>query len=133
MPGSPQQNPEPRFNIRFEGKEHYLLAVVSGECDTLLEVFDYARQMIHECRRRGFSRLLYVRDIVRPLTLPGAVLASAQLGDLLEGLSVAAVDLHVGYGGVNHSAEATAARRGLQMRVFGSVPEAEAWLASLPT
>ena len=133
MPDAPQQDPEPPYRLLFEGKENYLSAMVSGESVTTLDALDYALQMVQECRRRGLSRILYVKNIVGSLTVPGAVLASAGLRYLgLVGLAVAVVDLHMGYAGVNRTAEKVAARDGLQLRVFGSVLEAEAWLASLP-
>ncbi len=133
MANVPQQQPGPGLDVRFESKANYLLAVVSGDSASLLDALDYARQMVQESRQRGLSRILHVRDIVRPLTLRDAFLVASQLRDLgMLGLAVAVVDLRKGHEALRRCVETSAARHGLRIRFFETIADAEPWLASSP-
>ncbi|MGY3266923.1 hypothetical protein [Lysobacter sp. HA35] len=121
-------NETPPFTLRFEPREHYLLARVDGPEDTFEVSIAYWMQIEAECRARGVQRLMVVEAL-----LGNAVPAEmAEVVEVLIGMGFR--DIRVAYvdatenAGLLVAAEARALDAGLVGRVFRNEQEAECWL-----
>src|SRR5688572_19145469 len=117
------------YTLKFDRKPSYLHAVVTG-LNSKENVIEYLEDIRRESIARGCSKLLIEErlDGSRLGTLDVFAIVREQsqrgIGPLR---AIAYVDIHA-KDGLLRSAETAAINRGIPMRVFPSVAQAENWL-----
>lgn len=118
-------------DIRYEERDCYLFALVSGEEDSLEVTISYFRDVIDECERRGLEKLLIVEEFPNQLSTMDMYEAIEAISEMVSSpLKIAFVDRHADHDDLNRFGETVGVNRGLNGRVFASTEEAEAWLRS---
>lgn len=117
------------FDMALAENPGYLHAVVTGK-NTLENVMAYMKQLHETCVARGISRVLIEERLTgRRLetwdVYQIAAQGSAQGAGRFD--AIAYVDVNAS-GELMNFAETVAVNRGVPIRVFASVAEAEAWL-----
>lgn len=133
-PPMPPSNPDPRYEIAFDGRDRYLHACVSGPFDSIEISLAYWREVVAECRRLGYSRLLVRENLgmASPSMSDPAVeyyLVGCELPKIAKGIRVAFVDTLTEEFRGNRLGEGVAIARGLDARLFLTEEEAIAWLS----
>lgn len=120
----------PAYELEFRDRGDYLFAKVKGEQDSPEITLAYWRDIVHECARRGTTRLLVCDDLRGEPATPADFdwLATALRGSGLERVRIAfhepdSANLRL----VEHG-ELAFREAGFTLRVFGSEREAELWL-----
>jgi hypothetical protein len=118
------------YVLRIEPKNSYLHAIVTG-ANSLENVVGYMEQLAHECAARDCFRVLIeerlegprlqTMDVFRVASQSGKPLASQMR-------AIAFVDVNA-VGDMMQFAEDVAVNRGLPVRMFQTVAQAEQWLA----
>jgi len=117
------------FDLKLEPKDDYLHAVVTGD-NTREDVFGYLRELLRVCQQRHVTRLLIEERLTGERLGPVDVfdIASQGSSEAVGSLStIAYVDVHA-VGDAMKFAEDVAVNRGLRVRIFATVAEAEQWL-----
>jgi hypothetical protein len=117
------------YKLTIADKPAYLHAIVTGE-NTKENTARYIDELIRECLHRGYSRVLIEERLVGPPIRAAEVIEIAeQESGLARGCftAIAFVDLNLESRSLEFI-ENVAVNRGLPMKVFSSVPEAEEWL-----
>ena len=117
------------YLLTFENRKKYLLARVDGELDSPAISLQYWSRVAAVCERSGFSKVLVVEALAKNLLLPDAFRTSCAFRheDFL-GLKIAFVDLYDEHAAVNDFNINMSTRRGVNIRSFPGVKEAENWL-----
>jgi hypothetical protein len=121
------------YALRFEQKPAFLHAVITGE-NTRENVARYLADVLRECKVRNCTRVLVEERLEGPRlqTMDVFSIASAGGAPALGTLqAIAYVDVNA-QGHLMQFAENVAVNRGLPVRVFNSLPEAEDWLKAQP-
>lgn len=121
------------YQLQITEKPTYLHAVVTGK-NTLENVTGYLKQLLRECEtRQCFNVLIEERLTGRRLETWDVYQIASDHSTLARGFfrTIAFVDVNAG-GELMKFAETVANNRGVPMRLFSTVAEAEAWLASQP-
>jgi len=119
------------YNLTITQKSTYLHATVTGS-NTEEDVSDYLEEIRRECIVRGYSRILIEERLegLRLGTVEVFRLASEGADHSLgQFQTIAYVDVNA-KGDLMRFAETVAVNRGLPVRVFSSVSDAEEWLLS---
>jgi hypothetical protein len=119
--------------VSFEHRSGYLYVLVTGE-NTKENVASYLQDVHRECVDVGYLRVLIEERLVGPR------LEATDVFDVAAGGSGRAVGVFqaIAYVDVNASgammkfAETIAVNRGVPVRLFAAVTDAEAWLLRLP-
>ena len=117
------------YQLTFRNQANYLHAIASGQ-NSLENVKGYLRQILHECKMAGCSRLLIEERLEgpRPNALEVFEIASEESRSALGILSaIAYVDIYA-EGDLMEFAETVAINRALPVRIFATIAEAEKWL-----
>lgn len=117
------------YELTLTEKPGYLHAVVTGK-NTLENVMAYLMEMHKACAARGIGRVLIEERLTgRRLETWDVYEAAAQGSALGAGKfdAIAYVDVHAS-GELMKFAETVAVNRGIPMRLFATVEEAEAWI-----
>jgi len=120
------------FDLKLEETTAYLHAVVTGD-NTKDDVVGYLQALMHECRLRGTARVLIEERLTGPRLGPVDVFdIAAQGSNEAAGImqAIAFVDVYA-IGDTMKFAEDVAVNRGLPIRMFDSVVDAEVWLVGL--
>lgn len=121
------------YQLTITEKPSYLHAVVTGK-NTLENVAGYLKDLLRECEaRQCFNVLIEEKLEGRRLETWDVYQIASDNSTLARGFfrTVAYVDVNAG-GELMKFAETVANNRGVPMRLFASVAEAEAWLAGQP-
>lgn len=121
------------YQLRITEKPTYLHAVVTGK-NTLENVTGYLKELLGECEsRQCFNVLIEEKLEGRRLETWDVYHIASDNSTLARGFfrTVAYVDVNAG-GELMKFAETVANNRGVPMRLFTTVAEAEAWLSSQP-
>jgi hypothetical protein len=122
---------EEAFEIRYEEREGYLHAYISGEEDSVASALEYWRRVIAECRRRGLKALLVEESFPNQLSTMDMYTVTSAIPEMgSRGLKIAFVDKEAGHSELNMFGETVAVNRGIHGRVFPSAEKAAAWLIS---
>jgi len=118
------------FRLRFEDRPHYLVAIVSGNEDSLEVSVAYWQRVLAECRTRRAGNLLLVDEIDGP---PMQADTLAQLiarfeGTGLEAIRIAFVELVTANVPLMEHGQILAMEKGFQARVFSRMDDADRWL-----
>ncbi len=119
------------YELRFEHRPEWLEAYISAPKDSVEVSLAYIREIAEECRRSNCQRVLVVEDIptnLSTLEMHEVCARAADLGG--RGLIVAYVDLCFHETEANQFRETVAVNRGINIRFFRTVAEAQAWLRS---
>ena len=120
-----------RARIRFEDRQGYLYAFVSGKHDSLDLSLDYWQRVVDECRRRGFTKLLVEESFPNQLSAAQIYTLTAAIAKMpVTELKIAFVDQKSDQEALNLFGETVAVNRGVYGRVFKELEGAEAWLGS---
>lgn len=121
----------PSYRVAFARKPGYLHAVVTGR-NSVENVVGYLEQVQRECAAARCARVLIEERLDGPrLNLMQVFEVASRQGRLPENVpTVAYVDVNA-TGSSMAFAEDVAVNRGLNVRVFGTITEAEKWLREL--
>jgi hypothetical protein len=115
--------------VRFENRESYLLAHITGRGEELETTRTTWRSIATECKQRGFTRVLILEEIAGELPIMDQYAFADGLTKLgFDGIKAAFVDAKPEQFTNNKFAEDVAVNRGAHGRMFATVVEAEAWL-----
>ncbi|HTN48308.1 MAG TPA: hypothetical protein VMK32_02640 [Burkholderiaceae bacterium] len=117
------------FTLTIEQKDGYLHAVVTGD-NTKEDILGYLRELMQECRARAATRLLIEERLSGPRLGPVDVFDIAAQGNAKAVgplHAIAYVDVNA-VGQTMKFAENVAVNRGLPIRMFDTVIDAEKWL-----
>jgi len=121
------------YQLQISEKPTYLHAVVTGR-NTLENVTGYLKELLRECEaRQCFNVLIEEKLEGRRLETWDVYQIASESSTLARGYfrTIAYVDINAG-GELMKFAETVANNRGVPMRVFATVAEAEAWLSARP-
>ena len=121
------------YQIQITEKPTYLHAVVTGR-NTIENVTGYLKDLLRECEtKQCFNVLIEEKLEGRRLETWDVYQIASDNSTLARGFfrTIAYVDINAG-GELMKFAETVANNRGVPMRVFATVAEAEAWLAARP-
>lgn len=120
------------YTLTTEEKSGYLHAVVSGR-NSRENVQGYLQEVLRECLARRCGRVLIEERLEGPRLGPADVFDIAAEGAARGATTlpaIAYVDVNA-QGALMKFAEDVAVNRGVRVRVFGTVAEAERWLRQL--
>ncbi len=114
--------------LRFEERPEYLVVYAATERDSIEIATQAWRKIAQHCARGHYKRVLVIEDvqeILSPIDLFEFVELMPRLG--LLGITIAFVDLR---GRLNQYSfgETVGTNRGLDIKMFDNVAEAESWL-----
>jgi hypothetical protein len=119
------------YQLTIQKKNTYLHAIVTG-VNSREAVIGYMKDLRRECQAVGCGRILIEERLEGPrlsvMDVYQIVTDNSQTG-LGMFSAIAQVDVNA-IGDLMYFAEDTAVNRGFPIRMFRTVPEAEAWLAS---
>jgi hypothetical protein len=121
------------YQLQIIEKPTYLHAVVTGK-NTIENVTAYLKDLLRECEaRQCFNVLIEERLEGRRLETWDVYQVASDGSALARGIfrTIAFVDVNAS-GELMRFAETVANNRGVPMRLFATVAEAEAWLAGRP-
>lgn len=117
------------YQLTLHQKPAYLHAIVTGD-NTREDVAGYLQDIRRECLARGCRRVL-VEERLEGTRLGTSDVVAIVMGEASRSVgvyeAVAYVDVNAG-GDMMKFAENVALRRGIPVRLFGAVAEAEKWL-----
>jgi hypothetical protein len=122
------------YSVAFDRKPQHLHAVITGE-NNRENVISYLQDVQRECVASGCFRVLIEERLEGPrlAMLDVFKIASRESFGTLEQLpTIAYVDVNA-IGSSMAFAEDVAVNRGINVRVFNSVTDAEQWLHGLPS
>jgi hypothetical protein len=117
------------YKLAITEKPLYLHAVVTG-LNSKENVMSYLEEIFHECSKRGYVRVLIEERLEGPrLDLMKVFQVASEGSKRVLGYfkAIAYVDVNA-EGDLMAFAETVAFNRGLPVRVFSSVADAEQWL-----
>jgi hypothetical protein len=120
------------YRLTIEEKPGYLHAVATGR-NTKENVQRYLQDVLRECLARGCVRVLIEERLEGPRLGPGDVFDIAAEGAARGATTlpaIAYVDVNA-QGALMNFAEDVAVNRGVRVRVFGTLAEAQRWLLQL--
>ena len=121
------------YQLEIVEKPNYLHAVVTG-ANTMENVLGYLKELLRECEaRQCYNVLIEERLTGRRLEAWDVYQIASESSGQARGVlrNVAFVDVNAA-GDLMRFAETVANNRGLPMTLFGTVAEAEQWLAGRP-
>jgi hypothetical protein len=119
----------PAFDLRFEDRDAYLYAFVSGPRDAAEVTLGYWQEIVAECGRRNADKILVEEDFPNQLSATEIYTVMRSVAAVLPvGLQVAFVDRWAEHDDLNMFAETVAVNRGVHGRVFSTVDAASMWL-----
>ena len=119
------------YNIEFDDRTDYLYAYVSGDKDSLDISRQYWREIADECRRTKCSKLLIVEDIKESVSTTETYQIASEISSMgFAGIKIAFIDQHIEQQELNEFGELVSTNRGLNVKLFNKVEEAEKWLLS---
>ncbi len=119
------------YRLEFELRDHYLVARVSGDADSVAISLAYWAEIGVECRARGAGRVLVIEELKQKPTAFEVFEVASRLREVgMGGIAIAFVDTELDQLPENLFGETVATNRGILGKVFNRVPDAEAWLES---
>lgn len=120
---------EKAYRIEFNRRESYIHAYVEGDEDSVEISRRYWTEVLDECRRQGFVKVLIEENISGNVTAGEMYEFAKELPNLVtDKMVVAFVDRRAAHDEINRFGELVANNRGLRSRVFKSVEDAASWL-----
>lgn len=121
---------EPQFNIETESRDNYLYAKCESPDTNAGVLIGAFVQILPECRRLGYSKLLIEHISGGQLNTTDAFEAATGIVDLdVTGIKIAYVDHHPNHLESLQFGELVAINRGAFGKVFSNLDQAIEWLA----
>ncbi len=119
------------YNLEFEERAEYLYARVSGDKDNVEISKQYWREIAEECQRTKCGKLMIVEDLKEMGTTMDTYQFASEIPNMgFSGIQIAFVDQHIEQLPLNEFGELVATNRGVYVKIFNSIEEAEKWLLS---
>lgn len=119
------------YNLEFEERTDYLYAYVSGDKDNIEISTQYWREIADECRRTKCRKVLIVEDLKESVSTTETYQIASEIPHMgFFGIKVAFVDQYIEQHAVNEFGGLVSTNRGLNVKLFNSIEEAEKWLLS---
>ena len=119
----------PDFTLRFEQKDGYLYAFVTGPKDSLQIADEYWKRIHAKAVELESDRVLVEEDFPNQVSTAEMFQGAETIAEMFRGLAkVAHLDQRVSDMSLNRFGETVAANRGLLARVFNNRNDAEKWL-----
>lgn len=124
-----ENNNKKPYKIRFEDKEKYLFANVSGENDNFEISRQFWLEIAEECKKKNCKRILVFEEIKEVVSATEMYKIAAEIPEMgFTGVRIAFVDRYLEQQGINEFGSMVAGNRGLIGKIFNNVKEAEEWL-----
>lgn len=122
---------EQKAVIRFEDRDGFLYAYVSGEEDSVAISEEYFQRTINEAYKRDKKKLLIEENFPNQPSVIDIYTVTVSISKMLTApLKIAFVDRMAEQNSLNMFAETVAVNRGVHGRVFSDIRAAEKWLKS---
>jgi hypothetical protein len=122
---------EKPYRISFEVRDEYLYAYIEGEQDSFEISKQYWTDVSESLQRSGKKKVLVEENIVENGEMTDLFNLSTSLPDMgFSDKKIAFVDRIADQAELNSFGELVAVNRGLNVKIFKSVDEAEKWLLS---
>ena len=123
-----ENNKKDKF-INYENRKGYLYAFMTGERDGVGDAIEYWRQILEECNKREYRKVLVEQQFDQPLSTMGAfTLVERLLEMIVIKTRIAFVDRDSTQNDINMFTETVAMNRGIFARVFTNINDAKNWL-----
>ena len=117
------------YDLRFEHRPEFLVAQVCAPEDSVEVSLGFLREIAEECQHCKYQRVLIIEDL-------GTNLSTMQMYEVASrapllgavGMTVAYVDLKAKHHELNLFGETVAVNRGVSVKFFRTVADAERWL-----
>ena len=117
------------YEIKFDYREKYLFALVSGEKDALETSLMFWQDIIRECNEKNYKKILITEEFKNNISAIELFILGEKLTEMVSrSTSVAFVDKELQHLEMNKFTETVAINRGGRGRAFSDVKEAENWL-----
>lgn len=117
------------YHLTYEERTGYLYAHVVSEVSGANVLVRWFSEIIPKCRETGVHKVLVQVETAEKLSTSDAFDAATGVIALdVTGIKIAYVDPNPEHLDTNQFGELVAVNRGVQGKVFLTVPEAEAWL-----
>lgn len=123
------------YQLAITVQEDYLHVRIEGD-NTLQTVLDYTAELYLECMKRNCWKVLVEENLQGPaMSLIDVYQAASEASDKVQRPALMAfVDINPQHPQQNMEfAGKVALNRGLNIRVFANVPDAETWIRQAPT
>ncbi|MCJ7774346.1 MAG: hypothetical protein MUP22_14580 [Desulfobacterales bacterium] len=115
--------------ISYEDRKGYLYAFMTGVRDGVGDAIEYWRQILKECNKRGYRKVLVEQQFDKPLSTMGAFTLVEELLEMIViKTRIAFVDRDATQNDINMFTETVAVNRGIFVRVFTNINDAVNWL-----
>lgn len=121
--------PQKPYDLRFEVRETYVHAFVSGIHDSFEISFAYWCEIMDELTKLGIAKALVVEDIAEQTPMVDIYKLVSRLSEIApRDVTVAFVDRYSSHQELNNFGILIGSNRGISCRAFDGESEAEAWL-----
>ncbi|HEX2394710.1 MAG TPA: hypothetical protein VHI78_05150 [Bacteroidales bacterium] len=122
----PQEKP---YNIQFEYHDKYIVALVSGEKDSLEVSLMFWKEIFDECEANKIKRVLIIENFRNDISAIDMYILGEKLIEMApKNMMAAFVDNQLQQLEMNKFTETVAYNRGGKGKAFASRKEAEKWL-----
>lgn len=121
------------YTIKFEERNGYLYAFVSGERDSVSVSLCFAKEIVAECKVRKLKKVLVEEDFKTQLSITELFQVASEYPSIAGSIQVAFIDRQFDQHSRNMFGLTVAVNRGLHARIFQDVKEAEEWLLAEQT
>ena len=111
----------------MEDRGEYLYAVVGGLRVTPEIALSYWREIIAECDKLGYSKILLDHNFVQMISMPELLEVIGPVADLLQGRMFAFYDRY-GHYDIPEAGKKILRSQDVKVQIFHDVKEAEKWL-----
>ncbi len=119
------------YTIEFSERKDYLYAHVLGDEDNVKISEQYFHEVADECRRTKCSKVLIDENLKKSGSITDAYEVARELPKMgFLGIQIAFVDQYIEQSAINDFGVLAATNRGIYVKLFNSVEEAEKWLLS---
>lgn len=122
--------PDRKYTIVFESYPNYLFALVHGEEYGYEVLCGFLKEIADEVRSRGYKQVLIEENISAAATEEDIYRAAIELPELgYAGIRMAYVDRFMDQREINEFGRKVAIDNGIDVRQFGDISHAAAWLS----
>lgn len=121
-------DPTKPYELTFDARPHYLYVHIKAETTTREIALAYLREIVEECVRLKYRRLLVERDVPVMMSDPDIFFTTNDFLDMIKNVRVAFVNPYVTQENAMKFAMLVGTNRGAKFKAHKSVEEAEPWL-----
>ncbi|HYJ92811.1 MAG TPA: hypothetical protein VEV84_15985 [Pyrinomonadaceae bacterium] len=116
-----------QYDIEMEPRDGYLHVIVGGVRVTPEVALDYWHEIIEECERIGYSKILLEHNFVEMISMPEMLTIIGPVTDLLQVRLLAFYDRQ-GHYDIPEAGKKIMRSHDVKMQIFDNVDEATRWL-----